>query len=121
MRRRPRRRVGRPMRGLAAVVVVALLATVGSVLAPTTAWAAGTVVFNNLFNNRTLDGTGSVTKPTSPSAANGVCLTVSGNNNSQPLVSCSGASDAQGSGKLRLTSAAVTQVGSIFGLTTLPM
>ena len=105
---------------LGAVVVVSLLATVGSALAPTTASAAPTAVFNNLFNDRTVDGTGSVTKPTSVSGTNAACLTASGNLVTQPLLSCSGASDSQGSGKLRLTSTADDQIGAVYGQTTVP-
>ncbi|WP_374947808.1 beta strand repeat-containing protein [Agreia sp.] len=101
-------------------VTIALLAAVISVLDPTSASAVGTVLFQNAFNNRTVDGTGSVVVPTPASGANTACLTVPGNSATGPLFSCAGASDAQGSGKLRLTSAAGNQIGGVFGETSFP-
>jgi uncharacterized repeat protein (TIGR01451 family) len=108
-------------RSLGSVVILALLATVGGILVPTTASAAGTVLFQNLFNDRTVDGTGTVTVPaTAGGATNTACLTALGNFSTQPLLSCSGATDLQGSGKLRLTPATINQVGGVMGASSFP-
>jgi uncharacterized repeat protein (TIGR01451 family) len=101
-------------------VAACLLSTLVAVTIPSTALAAGTVLFQNAFNDNTVDGTGTVTMPTSPNGTNDVCLTAVGNSTVGPLLSCSGATDAQGSGKLQLTSAAFGQVGGIFGQSSFP-
>ncbi len=109
---------------LRSLILLINLAVVSSLLcavvAPTAAYAAGTVLFQNNFTNRTVDGTGTVTKPTSPSGTNLACLTATGNSATPPLLSCSGTLDAQGSGKLRLTAASANQIGGIFGATSFP-
>jgi uncharacterized repeat protein (TIGR01451 family) len=102
------------------VATIALLAAVISVLNPVSASAVGTILFQNAFNNRTVDGTGSVVIPTPASGTNAACLTVAGNSATRPLFSCANASDAQGSGKLRLTGATGNQIGGIFGETSFP-
>ena len=107
-------------KALALVVAVAMLTTLLTVLTPATAFAAGTVLFLNAFNDRTVDGTGTVTLPTSTSGANVACLTASGNSNTPPLLSCGGTGDAQGSGKLRLTNATTNLVGGVYGATSFP-
>ena len=61
-----------------------------------------------------------MTVPTPPNSQNAVCLTASGNSATLPLLSCAGATDAQGSGKLRFTSTAFNQVGGIFGRESFP-
>ncbi len=103
---------------LVTVAMVAALVVVG--VAPGPAGAAGTVLFQNIFNDRTVDGTGTVTVPATTSGANAACLTASGNTTTPPVLSCSGSGDAQGSGKLRLTNASTNQVGAVFGLSSFP-
>ncbi|MCU1478680.1 MAG: hypothetical protein JWQ64_3373, partial [Subtercola sp.] len=97
-----------------------LLTSTAVATAPLTASAAGTVLFQNSFTDRTVDGTGSVNVPSPTSGTNGVCLTASGNSATLPLLSCAGATDAQGLGKLRLTSAVINQIGGVFGETSFP-
>jgi len=101
---------------MTAVLLAGLLGAVN----PMVANAAGTVLFQNSFANRTVDGTGTVTVPTPTSGTNAVCLTASGNTATLPVLSCAGASDAQGSGKLRLTPSGTNQVGGVFGATSFP-
>ena len=105
-----------------AVVLGICLALLGSVLAvvPTTAHEAGTVLFENLFNNRTVDGTGTVTKPSPSTGTNGACLSAAGNTARLPLLSCTTNTDAQGSGKLGLTNTRTNQVGGVHGATSFP-
>jgi uncharacterized repeat protein (TIGR01451 family) len=102
------------------IATIALLTAVLSVLNPVSAQAVGTVLFQNAFNNRTVDGTGSVIVPTPASGTNTACLTVAGNSATRPLFSCANATDAQGSGKLRLTAATGNQIGGVFGETSFP-
>jgi len=115
-----RRKRANPLRrrALALVTSVAMMTALLGVQAPTTASAAVTVLFDNTFTNNTVNGTGTVTKPTSPSGTNAACLTASGNTATGPLLSCSGTTDAAGSGVLRLTAAAGTQIGGVLGATT---
>jgi uncharacterized repeat protein (TIGR01451 family) len=87
---------------------------------PASAAGIGTILFQNAFNDRTVDGTGTVTVPTPPSGPNTACLTASGNSATLPLLSCSGLIDSQGSGKLRLTSSTINQVGGVFGQNSFP-
>ncbi len=107
-------------RALAVLVTASVLSTVIGVVVPTAAYAAGTLLFQNSFANRTVDGTGTVTVPTPPNGQNVVCLTASGNSATPPVLSCAGASDAQGSGKLRLTNSTTSQVGGVFGQSSFP-
>ncbi|MCW2495751.1 putative Ig domain-containing protein [Jatrophihabitans sp.] len=102
------------------VAVVCLMATGLVVVPPTDALAAGTVLFNNAFNDRTVDGVGTVTKPAPANGTNVVCLTASGNFAANPIASCSPTFDSQGSGTLRLTPAVINEVGGIFGATSFP-
>ena len=105
----------------ALVIAVAVLATLTQLVSPRQAFAAGTLLFQNAFNNRTVDGTGSVTKPTrAGGGSNFACLTAKGNTATPPLLSCSGSIDNQGSGKLRLTDAGTGQVGAVFADTSFP-
>jgi len=115
-----RRRRANPLRrrALALVTTVAMMTALLGVQAPTPASAAVTVLFDNTFNQNTVNGTGTVTKPTSISGTNAACLTASGNTATGPLLSCSGTTDTAGSGVLRLTAAAGTQIGGALGATT---
>jgi hypothetical protein len=109
-----------PRRWLVLLTTVALLSTLLGVLpTPTPAAASQAVSFLNTFKDRTVDGTGTVTRPTPASGTNQACLTASGNTSTTPLLSCSGTTDAQGSGALRLTSS-TSQVGGVFGSVGLP-
>jgi large repetitive protein len=117
-RARPRRRTRGRLLVLGVVAVV--LGAFGAVVLPTPAEAAGTVLFENGFHNNTVDGTGTVTVPTSSSGANAACLTARGNTTIGPLVSCAGNIDTAGNGKLRLTNSSTNQVGGVFGQTSFP-
>ena len=107
-------------RVLVPVLVVLLLAALMTVVPVIPAAAAGTVLFQNSFANRTVDGVGTVTKPTPPSGTNVACLSASGNSGTGPLTSCTSSTSVQGSGKLRLTAATGSQVGGVFGATSFP-
>ena len=120
MPRQAVRRAWGRMRAVAVVVMLSLVAAMVGVLVPTAAYAAGTVLFQNSFANRTVDGTGTVTKPTPTNGTNVACLTATGNSATLPLLSCSGTFDAQGSGKLRLTDATTNKVGGVFGKDSFP-
>ncbi len=114
-------RAGSSTASLVGVVIMAVVLTsLSFVVAPTPARAAGTVLFQNAFNDRTVDGTGTVTKPTPTSGTNGACLTATGNSATLPLLSCSTTGDAQGSGKLRLTDATGNQIGGVIGGASFP-
>ena len=114
----PRRSVFRA-RALVIAVTVSMSATALSVL-PVNAFAAGTVLFNNTFADRSVDGVGTVTVPAPTSGTNVACLTASGNTTTPPLLSCASPPDTQGGGKLRLTSATANQVGGVFGAGSFP-
>ncbi|MFJ2030381.1 fibronectin type III domain-containing protein [Streptosporangium sp. NPDC087985] len=109
-------------RSIARILVLALTGT-STVLAPTTASATGTVVFNQPFHDNTADGTGAVVLPALPSGQSGTnvaCLTAAGNPNTGVLHSCTGNLDSQGSGKLRLTDATTGKTGGVFGAVSVP-
>ena len=99
------RRVRRIVSRAAAVMLLTSMVTAGVAVHAPKALAAGTVLFNQPFHDNTLDGTaGSVSLPTAPAASgNTACLTAAGNATANPLASCPTVTDAQGSGKLRLT------------------
>jgi large repetitive protein len=122
MRSQPTRRRSARFASLAVVVTVSLLSTmVSAVVAPTSAQAAvGTVLFQNTFADNTVDGTGTVNKPTPTSGTNAACLTAKNNSATLPLISCVGSTDLQGAGKLRLTDATASQVGGVVGLDSFP-
>jgi large repetitive protein len=102
------------------VAVGFLWFAIGGVI-PGAASAAGTVLFNNAFNDNTVDGLGTVSLPTPVAGAtNLACLTATGNTTTAPLLSCAGGIDAQGSGTLRFTAAVGTEVGGVFGTTSFP-
>ncbi|MEU0517986.1 putative Ig domain-containing protein [Streptosporangium sp. NPDC006007] len=128
-RRTPGRRgpMFRRGRGIARTLVLALSASAltgtSVTVTPTPASAAGTVLFDQPFHNNTANGTGSVVLPAMPSGSsttNFACLTASGNITTGVLRSCSGNLDSQGSGKLRLTNAAASKAGGVFGATSVP-
>ncbi|GLZ39298.1 putative Ig domain-containing protein [Actinokineospora sp. NBRC 105648] len=106
----------------AAALVAGVVGAVVGGVSPGTARAAGTTLFDNSFAYNTIaaGGTGTVTVPTPVGGVNAACLTATGNLLTGPVTSCLGTTDANGAGKLRLTSAAVTQAGSVFGATSFP-
>ncbi|MEI8080826.1 MAG: hypothetical protein WCI74_03170, partial [Actinomycetes bacterium] len=102
------------------VVIGAALAlvTVGAV---SPAFATGTTLFDQSFQNSTLTGSSPVVKPTVPGGTNLACLTASSNTSLTPVPGCqSPAIDANGSGTLRLTRATTTQVGGVLSSTSIP-
>src|ERR1700761_153318 len=107
-------------RVLGVLVTISVLTTLGGGLDPVTASAAGTVLFQNSFADKTVDGTGTVTVPTPTSGTNVACLTAKNNGSTPPLLSCSGSGDNQGSGKLQLTPISTNKVGGVFGQTSFP-
>jgi Putative Ig domain/IPT/TIG domain len=85
------------------------------------AFAAGTVLFNQPFHDNTVDGpAGSVSLPAAQSGTNAACLTAAGNATANPLASCTTATDPQGSGTLRLTPDTGGKVGALFASGTVP-
>ncbi len=115
-----RRQRGR--RALVGVLSLALVATIlVAIAAPTRAYAAGTVLFQNSFANNTVNGTGTVTVPAPVSSTNAACLSAAGNTSTTgPLYTCPTNTDVNGSGRLRFTRAATNQVGGIYGATSFP-
>jgi Putative Ig domain/Bacterial lectin len=104
-----------------AMTLLAGAAVVAMSVSPPGAWAASTVLFNQPFHDNTVDGpAGSVSLPATPTKTNVACLSAAGNSVSNPLASCTTATDAQGSGKLRLTSSAAGLEGGIFASTSVP-
>ena len=116
------RRVRRIVSRAAAVMLLTSMVTAGVAVHAPKALAAGTVLFNQPFHDNTVDGTaGSVTLPTAPAVSgNSACLTAAGNATANPLASCPTITDAQGSGKLRLTANVLTQEGGVFASTSIP-
>ncbi|MFF0155779.1 fibronectin type III domain-containing protein [Micromonospora sp. NPDC005203] len=92
------------------------------VVAPSSASAAGSVLFDQPFRNNTANGIGAVAVPAVPGllATNAACLSAAGNSTTGPLLSCTTSTDPQGSGKLRLTPAAITRQGGVFGAVSVP-
>jgi large repetitive protein len=116
--RRARRAVSR---ATAAMLLISVVAVGTTVTAPGALAAAGTVLFNQPFHDDTLDGpAGSVVLPATPTKTNVACLSAAGNATANPLASCSTATDAQGSGKLRLTSSGTGLEGGVFASTSVP-
>ena len=117
--RRTRRMVAR---ATAATLLVSAVAVGTTVSAPRALAAAGTVLFSQTFHDNTLDGpAGSLALPTAPAASgNTACLTAAGNATANPLATCPTATDAQGSGKLRLTQNITNQEGGVFASTSVP-
>ena len=116
------RRVRRIVSRAAAVMLLMSMVTAGAAVHAPKALAAGTVLFNQPFHDNTVDGTaGSVSIPAAPAGSgNSVCLSAAGNATANPLASCSVATDAQGSGKLRLTENVGSEEGGVFASTSVP-
>jgi large repetitive protein len=109
------------MRRALAVTLLISAVTTGMAVSAPKASAAGTVLFNQPFHDNTVDGpAGSVSIPASPSGTNAACLSAAGNATANPLASCPTSTDAQGSGKLRLTQATTGQEGGIFASASVP-
>src|ERR1700733_14015185 len=105
----------------AAIALLISVTGVAMTVSPPSAFAAGTVLFNQPFHDNTVDGpAGSVSLPAAPTGTNAACLSAAGNATANPLASCPIPTDPQGSGKLRLTSNALTQEGGVFASTSVP-
>ncbi|MDG4808904.1 fibronectin type III domain-containing protein [Micromonospora sp. WMMD1120] len=105
------------------IAVLAVAVTVGALaVAPPSASAAGSVLFDQPFRNNTANGVGAVAVPGVPVAlaTNAACLTAAGNSTTGPLLSCTTSTDPQGSGKLRLTPATTNREGGVFGAVSVP-
>ena len=109
------------MRRVVAVTLLIGTVSVGMTLSAPKASAAGTVLFNQPFHDNTVDGpAGSVFLPATPTKTNVACLSAAGNATANPLASCATPTDAQGSGKLRLTSSGTGLEGGVFATTSVP-
>jgi uncharacterized repeat protein (TIGR01451 family) len=107
-------------RAAAAALLISAVAVEMTASAPD-AFAAGTVLFNQPFHDSTVDGpAGSVSLPATPTKTNVACLSAAGNATKNPLASCASSTDAQGSGKLRLTSNDPGLEGGVFASTSVP-
>ena len=116
-----RRRARRIVSCALATTLLTSAAIVAMTVTAPSAFASGTVLFNQPFHDNTVDGpAGSVSLPTAPTGTNAACLSAAGNATANPLASCTSSTDPQGSGKLRLTSSATTQEGGVFASTTVP-
>src|ERR1700735_817678 len=105
----------------AAITLLISSVIINMTVSAPSALAAGTVLFNQTFHDNTVDGSaGSVSIPATPTKTNVACLSAAGNATANPLASCSTSTDAQGSGKLRLTSNAAGLEGGIFASTSVP-
>src|SRR5580658_8723343 len=115
----------RSSRRMASCATAAVLLISGTAVALTLyvpgASAAGTLLFSQAFHDNTVDGpVGSVALPAVQSGTNAACLTAAGNATANPLASCPTATDAQGSGTLRLTPDTGGKVGAVFANGTVP-
>jgi hypothetical protein len=107
-------------RAAAVTLLVSSVAAGMATYAPS-AFASGTVLFNQPFHDNTVDGSaGSVSLPAAQSGTNAACLTAAGNATANPLASCPTATDTQGSGTLRLTPDTGGKVGAVFANGTVP-
>jgi large repetitive protein len=107
------------------LAVVATLVFAGLVAAPPArvAAASGTTLWVQQFNNNTVNSAYPVSIPSPPSggaSSNSACLTASGSTSTTSLASCGSNNDTQGSGTLRLTSAAGGQEGGVFAAASVP-
>src|SRR5580692_7369169 len=114
----------RSIRGIMSrALAISLLAGAGMIVVgvPAANAATGTVLFNQPFHDNTVDGSaGSLSLPAAPTGTNWACLSAAGNATKNPLASCTTATDPQGSGKLRFTSATTTEEGGVFASTSVP-
>ena len=109
------------MRRVVAVTLLISTVSVGMTVSAPKASAAGTVLFNQPFHDNTVDGpAGSVFLPATPTKTNVACLSAAGNATANPLASCAAPTDAQGSGKLRLTSSGTGLEGGVFATSSVP-
>ncbi len=106
-------------RVVAVLAATAVAATATQVLLPTEADAATTTLFSQSFKNNTANGDGAVVLPSAPTGTNSACLTASGNTTVVPR-SCTTATDANGSGFLRLTDNTTSKVGGLFAAASVP-
>jgi len=114
-----------PSRRIVSCATATVLVISGSAVALTLyapdAFASGTQLFSQPFNDNTVNGpAGSVSLPGVQVGTNGACLTAAGNSTANPLASCPTTTDTQGSGTLRLTSTAGSAVGAVFAGTSVP-
>ena len=116
------RLVRRMMPCAVSVTLVLSMITVGITASAPSARAAGTVLFDQPFHDKTVDGpAGSVSLPTAPTPPNAACLTARGNTSTTgPLFTCGSSTDNNGSGKLRFTSTTTFQEGGVFASTSVP-
>ncbi|MEU8183246.1 fibronectin type III domain-containing protein [Micromonospora sp. NPDC049044] len=114
--------VVRGRRGPAALALLVALTAAAVVVAPSSASAVGSVLFDQPFRNNTANGVGALAVPGVPAAgaSNAACLSAAGNSTTGPLLSCTTSTDPDGAGKLRLTPAAVTREGGVFGAVSVP-
>jgi hypothetical protein len=113
--------VARQVARAAAITLLVSSVAVGMATSAPSAFASGTVLFNQPFHDNTVDGpAGSVSLPATPTKTNVACLSAAGNATANPLASCTTATDAQGSGKLRLTSSGTGLEGGAFASTSVP-
>ncbi|MET8231463.1 fibronectin type III domain-containing protein [Micromonospora sp. NPDC005298] len=105
----------------AGALVIAVTASTLA-LASSPASAAGSVLFDQPFHDNTANGVGAVAVPGVPPSISGnsACLSAAGNSTTGPLLSCPTSTDPQGSGRLRLTPAAATREGGVFGAVSVP-
>ena len=116
------RLVRRMMSCAVSVTLVLSMITAGITASAPSARAAGTVLFDQPFHDKTVDGpAGSVSIPTAPTPPNAACLTAKGNNSTTgPLFTCGNSTDSNGLGKLRFTSTSTFQEGGVFASTSVP-
>ncbi|HUN37855.1 MAG TPA: putative Ig domain-containing protein [Trebonia sp.] len=85
--------------------------------------ATGTTLFTQSFANNTVNSAYPVSipaLPSGPTGSNAACLTASGNTSGSAPQSCTSSTDANGSGKLRLTPNSTSQEGGLFAATSVP-
>ena len=104
-----------------AIVAAIVLAGLAAPPASRAVAASGTTLFVQQFNNNTVNSAYPVSVPALPNGGtNQVCLTAAGNTTSGPPYSCTSNTDTNGSGKLRFTSATISQEGGLFAAASVP-
>src|SRR5260370_41132961 len=105
----------------AAGVAAALLAASVPAVQPTIASASGVTLFDQPFNNNTVNAAYPVSAPALPGGGtNAACLSASGNTSTGVLNSCTASTDLPGSGKLRLTNVSGFVEGGVFAAASVP-